>query len=127
MRKTIQTGLFFLLFIQTSVVWGDIKLPRLVSDGMVLQQGVSTNIWGWASPMEQVSVEFAGAGYRTEANQAGEWKIALKALPAGGPYKMILQGHNTLTIFNILIGEVWVCSGQSNMELPMKRVRPIFL
>lgn len=126
MRKTIPIGIFLLLLFQVCTTSGQIRLPRLVSDGMVMQQGMAPHIWGWASPMESIAVDFAGSTYQTTANQAGEWKIALKALPAGGPYQMVLKGSNTLTVSNILVGEVWVCSGQSNMELPMRRVQPLY-
>jgi sialate O-acetylesterase len=126
MRKPIYAGIILLLLFHAGTLLGQIKLPRLISDGMVLQQGAPTNIWGWASPMEAIAVEFAGSTYQTSANEAGEWKIALKPLPAGGPHQMVLKGKNTLTVSNILMGEVWVCSGQSNMELPMRRVVPLY-
>jgi len=126
MRTFIHIGILLLLLLEASTLFCQIKLPRLISDGMVLQQGEATNIWGWASPTEAVSVEFAGSNYQTTTNQSGEWKITLKSLPAGGPYQMILRGSNTLTVSDILMGEVWVCSGQSNMELPMRRVRPLY-
>lgn len=126
MRKTIHAGIILLLLFYAGALSGQITLPRLISDGMVLQQGVAANIWGWASPLEAISVEFAGTKYKTIANEAGEWKIALDPLPAGGPHEMVLKGKNTLTISNILMGEVWVCSGQSNMELPMRRVVPLY-
>lgn len=126
MRKSIHAGIILILLLHTGALLGQIKLPRLISDGMILQQGVPTNIWGWASPLEAISVEFADIKYNTVANEAGEWKIALNALPAGGPYQMELKGKNTITLSNILMGEVWVCSGQSNMELPMRRVLPLY-
>lgn len=126
MRKTIRAGISLLLLFFSCAAFGQIKLPRLISDGMVLQQGVPANIWGWASPLEAISVEFADTKYKTTANEAGEWKIALNPLPAGGPHQMVLKGKNTLTVSNILMGEVWVCSGQSNMELPMRRVIPLY-
>ncbi len=126
MQIIIRIGLILLLAGQAAVAFCQIKLPRLISDGMVLQQGKSTKIWGWATPMEPIQVEFAGSSYNTITNANGEWHIALKTLQAGGPYPMVLRGSNTITLSNILIGEVWLCSGQSNMELPMRRVSPVY-
>lgn len=99
-----------------------VVLPRLVSDGMVLQQGEPVDIWGWAEVGEPVRVDFMNQSFRTVADENGEWKIILPEMKAGGPYQMIIEGKNTIEINDILIGEVWICSGQSNMELPVYRV-----
>jgi len=103
-----------------------IRLPRLVSDGMVLQRETEVSIWGWAGAGEEVGLCFAGGVYRTEADGAGNWKVTLPAMPAGGPYKLVLSGRDTITVNDILIGDVWVCSGQSNMETTMERVSPLY-
>ncbi|TDB67588.1 sialate O-acetylesterase [Arundinibacter roseus] len=100
-----------------------IRLPRLVSDGMVLQRDTPVNVWGWAEASEKVQVLWQGKTYRTEADSQGEWKLQLPAQPAGGPYQMSFIASNQLIIKNILVGDVWVCSGQSNMALPMERVK----
>ncbi len=109
-----------LFFLQSP---GNIRLPRLVSDSMVLQRGVHARIWGWADPGERVSVRFLGKHYQTRAGADGRWALILAPLQAGGPYSMELQGKNRIIIHDILVGDVWFCSGQSNMVLPMKRVR----
>lgn len=105
--------------------WGfaEVRLPRLVSDGMVLQRDTEVTIWGWAEPGEVVTVAFEGQHHQDKANIAGQWRITLAALKAGGPYEMDIRGFKRITLKNILVGDVWICSGQSNMELPMIRVR----
>jgi sialate O-acetylesterase len=103
-----------------------VRLPRLIADGMVLQRDSPLKIWGWAAAGENVTVQFRDSAYQTAANAAGEWEITLAPLKAGGPYPMTIRASNTLTLQDILIGDVWICSGQSNMELPMRRVRPLY-
>ncbi|RZK39152.1 MAG: sialate O-acetylesterase [Pedobacter sp.] len=100
-----------------------IKLPRLISDGMVLQRDSKLKIWGWAKANEKISIHFKKKTYRSISNKNGEWEIILPAQKAGGSYKMEIQGENKITINNILIGDVWLCAGQSNMVLPMERVK----
>ena len=97
----------------------EVKLPRLIGNGMVLQRDVPLKIWGSASPREKINVKFNNQDYRAVANAKGSWEIALPAMPAGGPFEMQI---NNLILKDILIGDVWLCSGQSNMELPVRRV-----
>ncbi|SHE32730.1 sialate O-acetylesterase [Dysgonomonas macrotermitis] len=97
----------------------EVKLPKLVSDGMVLQREKPLNIWGWADPSEAVKVSFKGKTYKTKANAEGQWSVTLPSQQAGGPYSMTI---NHIQLNDILIGDVWLCSGQSNMELPVRRV-----
>jgi len=92
----------------------DVKLPALVSDGMVLQQGINVPVWGWADEGESVTVEFQGQKVSTTAKD-GKWMVRLKPLKAGGPFTLTVRGKNTIELKNVLVGEVWVCSGQSNM------------
>lgn len=100
-----------------------VKLPVLISDGMVLQRDTEGKIWGWADPGEEIQVTFMRKKYHTQADESGNWAIKLPAIKAGGPYTMTV---NEVEIKNILIGEVWICSGQSNMELPVRRVMDRF-
>ncbi len=93
----------------------DITLPKLISDGMVLQRDTELDIWGRARPGERVTLRFGGKTYRTTTESDGEWQFRLPPLPAGGPHTMHLQGDNRITIADILLGDVWLCSGQSNM------------
>ncbi len=90
---------------------------------MVLQRGTKLNLWGWSSPNEKIKIRFNGKTYRLIAGNDGKWSVVLPALKAGGPYLMNIDATNHITIRDILIGDVWFCSGQSNMVLPMERVK----
>ena len=103
-----------------------VRLPRLVSDGMVLQRDADVAVWGWARPGEVVAVSFLGKNYRATTSPAGQWRVQLPRLQPGGPFEMNIAASNQLTIKNILVGDVWLCSGQSNMETPMSRLRDKF-
>jgi len=93
-----------------------VKLPALISDHMVLQQGAPVRIWGTADPGEAVRVDFQGQSVATKAAENGKWNAWLKPLAAAGPLEMTVAGSNTISIKDVLVGEVWVGSGQSNME-----------
>ncbi|MBX3240905.1 MAG: sialate O-acetylesterase [Chitinophagaceae bacterium] len=97
-----------------------IRLPRIVRDSMVLQRDTKINIWGWASEGEKITVTFNRKTYRARAGSDGKWKLQLAATPAGGPYSMEVKGTNRIMLHNILVGDVWLCSGQSNMEHSMR-------
>src|ERR1051325_1619499 len=97
----------------------DVRLPALFSDNMVLQQGARVTVWGWADDGEEVQVTFRGKTSKTKA-QNGKWLVKLSRFKAGGPDNLIVQGKNRIELKNVLVGEVWVCSGQSNMEWPLK-------
>jgi sialate O-acetylesterase len=104
-------------------VLGQVKLPRLISDNMVLQRDAKLAVWGWAATGEKVTVRFNGKTYTATTAADSTWTVQLPAMKAGGPYDMEITGSNSIVIKNILMGDVWVCSGQSNMELPMERVK----
>ena len=106
-------------------VSADVKLPRLVSDGLVLQRDKPINIWGWAEEGEHVQVTLGSQTLSTET-KAGRWQLSFKKLPAGGPYTLDIQGKNHLQVKDILIGDVWIGAGQSNMELPIRRVKTLY-
>ncbi len=93
---------------------------------MVLQRNTQVKIWGWAAADEKVTVDFLGKTYATTADKAGAWEMQFSDLKAGGPFSMTITASNTITLQDILVGDVWVCSGQSNMELPMHRVQPLY-
>jgi sialate O-acetylesterase len=99
--------------------YADVRLPALVSNNMVLQRNKPLHIWGWADKGEKVSISFLNGTYKATAAANGKWEATLPARPAGGPYTMTIKGNNTITLDNILIGEVWIASGQSNMEMPL--------
>jgi sialate O-acetylesterase len=94
----------------------DVRPHALCSEGMVLQQKADVLIWGKADPGEEITVSFRGQKATTKANAEGEWAVTLKSGDAGGPETMIIAGKNTIEYKNVMVGEVWVCSGQSNME-----------
>jgi sialate O-acetylesterase len=119
--------LLFLLALAISCnLDSQVRLPRLISDSMVIQRGDSTKVWGWAAPGEEVAVRFLDEVYKTKADNTGSWSVILKKLEAGGPHSMTIESSNTVMINDILIGDVWLCSGQSNMELPVRRVSPLY-
>ena len=105
----------------------EVTLPRVIGSNMVLQRGMQAPIWGWASPSEEVTITLSTEAESLEpistatvvADTEGNWQTKLPATQAGGPYTLQIKGNNTLELRNILFGEVWVCSGQSNMQWPV--------
>src|ERR1043166_3169537 len=98
----------------------DVRVPALFSDNMVLQQEMRAPVWGWADDGEQVTVTFRGKTAKAKAKD-GKWMVKLNRLKAGGPDTLTVEGKNKIEIKNVLVGEVWVASGQSNMEWPLSR------
>lgn len=120
MRKTI---IIFILQLSFSFAWAEIKLPGLISSNMVLQRNMPVNIWGTAEAGEKVTVSFNSQQVKCVAANDGRWKVVLKPMKAGGPYKMYIKGSNTIVLDNILLGDVWICSGQSNMQMPLAEAK----
>ncbi|MBE7170770.1 MAG: sialate O-acetylesterase [Williamsia sp.] len=106
-------SLFLLVWCQPGSA--QIRLPRLIRDSMVLQRDTRLKIWGWASAGEGVSVNFGKKSYKTKTGPDGKWQLTLSPVKAGGPYTMKIDGSNHLILKDILVGDVWICSGQSNM------------
>lgn len=104
----------------------DIRLSSILSDGMVIQRGDKTKVYGKAKENIKIEIEFLDKNYETYSDNEGNWSVLLGHLEAGGPYNMKIAGTDELIIKNILIGDVWVCSGQSNMELPIERVLELY-
>jgi sialate O-acetylesterase len=124
LNSILGSGLLFLagIFIQLQTE-AAIKLPALIGNNMVLQQNASINVWGWADAGEKISIQATWltipAGTVTTTD--GNWKTVIKTPAAGGPYKMIITGRDySITLENVMIGEVWVCSGQSNMDFTLR-------
>ena len=111
--------LFIFTFFLISPVLAEVRVPAIIGDNMVLQQDKKVRIWGWANPNEKVSVELAKQKGSTITDANGHWQVLIGPFKAGGPFDLTITGSNTLAIKNVLIGEVWVCSGQSNMEWPL--------
>jgi sialate O-acetylesterase len=125
MKRNLSIYALLLLF-STAGVFGQLHLPRLISDGMVLQRDTPLKIWGWTGKSQTVKLEFLGKEFSTVADTAGKWIISLPPSPAGGPFTMKINSGNEIEIKDILLGDVWICSGQSNMELPMRRVSWVY-
>lgn len=102
-----------------SAAVAQVKLPRLISDSMILQRDEKVKIWGWASAGEKLTVRFNKRNYKTIASADGRWSVLLPATKAGGPYDIGIFASNTITVRNVLFGDVWFCSGQSNMVHPL--------
>lgn len=112
-NKVVVVLLFFIGIYNYS--YAEVILPRMFSNNMVIQRNEPVKLWGWAKHKEKITVSFLGKDYQTKANKNGEWEIILPQQKAGGPYNIIVSGNNSITLKNILFGDVWVCSGQSNM------------
>ena len=93
-----------------------VKLASIVGDNMVLQRGEAVPIWGWDDPGTQVTVSVGETKVTATADAKGKWSVQLPAMTAGGPHTLTVAGTTTVTVNNILVGDVWLCSGQSNME-----------
>ena len=98
----------------------DVKLPAIIGDNMVLQRAIDVPIWGWADAGEKVTVTMGDQSKSATACDKGKWMVRLDSMKEGGPTKMTVAGKNTITVENILIGDVWVCSGQSNMGFTVR-------
>ncbi|WP_179021884.1 sialate O-acetylesterase [Winogradskyella forsetii] len=115
MNKLQTFTIAILVTLFSTITNAQVKLPKLISDGMVLQRNVKIPIWGWASPNEKVTIQFKGKTYKTKASADGKWQVELKKMKAGGPYTMVISAKNEIDVKDILIGDVWLCTGQSNM------------
>lgn len=115
--------LFLFAILCTEPLSAKIKLPKLISDRMVLQRDTELKIWGWADQGEKVTVRFQGKFYDTNPDEEGRWSVILPALKAGGPFIMEI---NEIILRDILIGDVWLCGGQSNQETPIDRLVDMF-
>ncbi|KQB44310.1 Beta-galactosidase/beta-glucuronidase [Flavobacterium daejeonense] len=121
--KVFKNVIILLFFVQVGAIKAQIRLPKLISDGLILQRNEKVKLWGWASPNESVQLTFKSKKYLAKADEKGNWAIQLPAQKAGGPYEMIFNASNEIIVKDILFGDVWICSGQSNMELPMERLK----
>ena len=109
------------LLLAAPLAHATVRLPALVGSHMVLQRVRLVPVWGWAAPGEQVSVTFRGKTYAASLPDAsGRWQVTLPATPAGGPYTITVKGQNTIELTDVLVGDVWLASGQSNMQMPVK-------
>ena len=100
-----------------------VKLPGIFGDHMVLQRSQPVPVWGWSAPNEKLVVKFNRQVKETKADRNGKWRINLDPEAAGGPYELSVQGKTSIVYHDVLVGEVWLCSGQSNMEFSLKSAR----
>src|SRR5690625_303656 len=118
----IKSAIIVLILISVSqLTFGEITLPAIISDNMVLQQQSTVPLWGKATGNHEVNIttSWNNQRYSVQSDAEGNWRVKIKTPKAGGPFKIIFDDGNKLTLTNILVGEVWVCSGQSNMERSM--------
>jgi sialate O-acetylesterase len=124
-RWSIVLGFAFaILLVYSRPLAADVRLPAIFTDNGVLQRDIPLPVWGWADPGEEITVKI-GEQTKTAAPDAktGKWTVKLDPLAAGGPFTLTVSGKNTITLNNVLVGEVWVCSGQSNMQFAVRGVR----
>jgi sialate O-acetylesterase len=107
------------VFAPLCAVRGEVRLPHMLSDHAVLQRQMPVHIWGWAEAGEKITVSFHGQAQMAVADDLGRWSVFLRPEQAGGPYALTVQGSNTIRLEDILVGDVWFASGQSNMEFPL--------
>ncbi|HOO98251.1 MAG TPA: sialate O-acetylesterase [Bacteroidales bacterium] len=119
------SALAFTLLVYQAVSIAEVKLPSVFSDNMVIQQQTEAAIWGTATPNStvKISTSWNRKSYTSRADASGKWKVKVTTPAAGGPYTITVTQGNSIVLKNVLVGEVWVCSGQSNMEMPMKGFR----
>jgi sialate O-acetylesterase len=126
MTTSVRTVSLILMFIVGLVLstpaYADIRLPAVIGDNMVLQGGDTVPFWGWADPNEEIEIRLSWSAVRPQiqADEDGKWMFRMAAPDFGGPYQMTFRGKNAITVKNILVGEVWVCSGQSNMAMQVR-------
>ncbi|WP_163400530.1 sialate O-acetylesterase [Flavobacterium fluviatile] len=116
----MKNNIFKFVFILISgTMMANVSLPNIFGDNMVLQRNSEVKIWGWGNPKEEIKLvsSWNNQEYKVTANNQAKWELKIKTPEAGGPYRISIKGYNEVVLKNILIGEVWVCSGQSNMEM----------
>ena len=119
-NQLLKAGLLWAILLLAGTLHAEVKLPQLFSDNMVLQRNAPIPIWGWAAAGEKITIRFNKQVKTIKADKTGNWRLQLNPEAAGGPYELSVKGKNERLITNVLVGEVWVCSGQSNMEFALK-------
>lgn len=110
-------------FLSAATLQAEVRLAGVFGDHMVLQREMAVPVWGWADPGESITVTVGDQSKQATADATGKWMLALDALPAGGPFALTATGSNKVTINDVLVGEVWLCSGQSNMAMTVSRAK----
>lgn len=111
---------FIFLFLFSSIsgqAFGQLQIAEIFTDNMVLQRNQTVKVWGWSRKNDRVTVTFGGKNYSDRSNKSGKWMVELPSMEAGGPFEMVIKNASEqIVLSNILVGDVWLCSGQSNME-----------
>jgi len=123
MRTTSILAMLGLCCLFVSISVADVTLPAIFGDSMVLQQKTNIPVWGWADPGEKVMVTVRSRSKTTKADSNGKWMLRLGSIDAGGPFTLVIKANNTITLEDVMVGEVWLCSGQSNMEWSLKKLK----
>ena len=118
----LKVWLFLIALVVLPVVRAEVSLPVVFSDGMLLQRDLPIHVWGRSAPAENVSATFRGETRAAVADDLGRWQLYLPPAAAGGPYELTISGSNRIVIHNVLVGDVWIASGQSNMEFKMREL-----
>ncbi len=115
----------FFLFSFISTIYASVSMPSIFTDNMILQRQSRVPVWGFAETGQEISVipSWNGKNYNVTADSEGNWRIQISTPKAGGPYEITIKGKDTVILRNVMVGEVWLCSGQSNMQMPMKGLR----
>jgi sialate O-acetylesterase len=111
---------FFVFLVSCFCANANVSLPKIFANDMVLQRNKLIPVWGWADANEKIEIKFNKQRKTTKADNNGKWTIRLDSENAGGPYELIIKGKNIISIKNVLVGDVWICSGQSNMEFKVR-------
>jgi len=120
MPSVVRSLFASLCIFSATAAWADVKLPAIISDHMVVQSGTKVPVWGWADAGEKVTATLAGQTVSAAADAAGRWSVAFENLAVGGPHVLTVEGKNKLSVNDVLVGEVWLGSGQSNMAMAVR-------
>ena len=114
------------VFVAPRAVRADVTPASIFTDHMVLQRGKPIPVWGTAAPGERVTVSVAGLTQSIDAGGDGKWMVRLDDLPTGGPYALTIEAKNTIKLDDVYVGEVWLCSGQSNMDFTVAKTEKYY-
>src|ERR1700712_4568893 len=118
--KRMRIAVLFAASLSATGLMAEVSVPKILSSHMVLQRDKPLHIWGDGTPGEAVSVTFHNGKGSAVVDELGRWSVDLPAEGAGGPYTLTVKGTNTIALDDILVGDLWFASGQSNMEMPLK-------
>src|SRR5947209_3772453 len=120
-KLSLSLLLCILLSVESFKASADVRLPAIIGDHMVLQQNSTVTLWGWCDPNEKIRLkaDWDTTTYSTTGTSGAKWSVQPKTPSAGRPFKINIKGNNAIVLQDVVVGEVWICSGQSNMEMNM--------